>query len=160
MPNQIASIINPNNTIPFSPGPGINAPTANDIPNLTIAPNNTTRQASPGPGVNLEHPVGVEASNYAPGTGVATSSTVEVGPSSSANPNVLKGGDDKPGVGTEYDGTVEVGPASQNADAAIRGGLLSPSHVPMDVVPGARINDQNFVVGVPMNVILGAPGVR
>ena len=151
----------PNNTTrPFSPGPGINASSANDIPNVTIAPNNTVRQASPGPGVNEIHPAGVGGQEFAPGYGVATSSAVEVGPSSSANPNVMPGGANKPGLRNEKDGTVDVSMASQNADTLIAGGLLSPSFVPVEVVPGARINDQNFVVGLVQNVVLGAPDYR
>jgi hypothetical protein len=159
MPNTLPIAAN-NTTDPYSPGPGINAPTANDIPNVTIAPNNTTRQYSPAAGVNEIHPVGIEAGANAPGLGVATSSTVEVGIPSVSDPNSIKASNNKPGLGEEKDGTVEVGPASQTAEPRIDGGLLSPSRVPVDIVDANRIADQNLVYPFPQNVILGAPTVR
>jgi hypothetical protein len=85
---------------------------------------------------------------------------VEVGLPSVTNPNSVKASNNKPGNGAEHDGSVEVGPASQNASARIDGGLLSPSHVPTDVVEANRIADQNLVLGFPQNVVLGAPTVR
>jgi hypothetical protein len=118
---------------------------------------------SPGAGINEVHPVGVEASNVAPGVGVTVEKPSEKStPASVAAPNSIPGGFRAPGVGgandspeddsnqSAGDGPITVVP-TDTALGTIAGGLLMPGGTPVNVGQNTIAN-QVFGIGTPQNV--------